>query len=86
MTEEIDPQGIDYHYVQLANILEGRIRRGELAPGQRLPGELVTAADFGVGPVTVRRALAILREKGLVVTVHARGTFVVRELPDAAGD
>ncbi|MGD6744588.1 MULTISPECIES: winged helix-turn-helix domain-containing protein [unclassified Streptomyces] len=81
MSDKIDPEGIDYHYVQLANIIERRIREGTYAPGTRLPGEMTMAHDFGAGTITVRRALSILRDKGLVVTVHARGTFVVRELP-----
>ncbi|URN16281.1 hypothetical protein MW084_10330 [Streptomyces sudanensis] len=37
-----------------------------------------------MGSNTVRRALGILRERKLVVTVRARGSFVVEELPDAS--
>ncbi|MEB8344108.1 winged helix-turn-helix domain-containing protein [Streptomyces endophyticus] len=81
MSEKIDPTAAEYHYVQLAEILERRIRGGEFAPGTRIPGEMVLAQEYGIGNQTVRRALVILRDKGLVVTVHARGTFVVRELP-----
>ncbi|WP_306318368.1 MULTISPECIES: winged helix-turn-helix domain-containing protein [unclassified Streptomyces] len=86
MTDKIDPEGIDYHYVQLANIIERRIRTGTYAPGTRLPGEMKMAHDFGAGTITVRRALAILRDKGLTITVPARGTFVVRELPEPTAD
>lgn len=81
MSDKIDPEGIDYHYVQLANIIERRIRTGTYLPGTRLPGEMKVAHEFGVGTLTVRRALSILSDKGLTITVPARGTFVVRELP-----
>ncbi|MFJ8081533.1 hypothetical protein ACIQ6Y_13050 [Streptomyces sp. NPDC096205] len=39
--------------------------------------------DYKVGPGTVRRALGILRDQGLVVTVRARGSFVADPLPPA---
>ncbi|WP_078571558.1 MULTISPECIES: GntR family transcriptional regulator [Streptomyces] len=54
------------------------------APGSRLPGEILLSQEYGVGSNTVRRALGILRERKLVVTVRARGSFVVEELPDAS--
>ncbi len=31
---------------------------------------------------TIRRATALLRERGLIETVHGRGTFVVAVPPD----
>ena len=34
------------------------------------------AQDFGVAYDTVRRAAALLRERGLILTVHGRGTYV----------
>lgn len=56
------------------------------ALGSRLPapGEILLSQEYGVGSNTVRRALDILRERKLVVTVRARGSFVVEELPDAS--
>ncbi|WP_262386865.1 GntR family transcriptional regulator [Streptomyces sp. TRM49041] len=82
MTEQINPGAAAYHYEQLASILERKIRSGEFAAGSRLPGEMVLSQEYGVGSNTVRRALDILRERGLVVTVRARGSFVVEQLPD----
>ncbi|MEV0090660.1 winged helix-turn-helix domain-containing protein [Streptomyces sp. NPDC050738] len=89
MSEEIDPLAAEYHYTQLADILERRIRAGEFPPGLRLPAVMALSEEYGAGTQTVRRALSILRDRGLVVTVPARGTFVVRELPASpspAGD
>lgn len=82
MAEKIDPLAAEYHYEQLADILERRIRSGEFEPGRRLPGVVALSEEYAAGTQTVRRAMAILRDRGLTVTVPARGTFVVRELPD----
>jgi DNA-binding GntR family transcriptional regulator len=79
--DKINPDSPQYVYEQLASILEAKIRSGEYPPGARLPGELVMTHHYGVGPGTVRRALAILRDVGLVVTRPARGSFVADPLP-----
>lgn len=76
MGDEIDPDGPRLVYVQVADLIAGRIARGELAPGSRLPAERDLAAEYGVAYDTIRRAAAVLRERGLIETVHGRGTFV----------
>lgn len=78
---KIDTSGPELVYVQVANALAARITSGELAPGSRLPAERDIAADYGVAYDTVRRATALLRERGLIVTVHGRGTFVTGSPP-----
>ncbi|MCP9945679.1 GntR family transcriptional regulator [Streptomyces somaliensis] len=65
-------------------VLERRIRSGEFAPGTRLPGEMPLSQEYGVGSDTVPRAPDILRERKLVVTVRARGSFVVEKLPGSS--
>jgi len=51
---------------------------GLLRPGDRLPPEARLAEDLGISPVTLRSALTILRESGLIETQRGRvgGTFV----------
>ena len=73
--------GPDYHYVQCARHLEGRIRSGEFAPGSRLPGEIALKDEYIVSLSTVRSAMRLLRERGLVLTRAPIGTFVAAELP-----
>ena len=73
---EIDATGPKLVYVQVADWITGRIERGELAPGHKLPAERDLAAEIGVGYMTVRRAMRLLRERGLIVTVVGRGTFI----------
>lgn len=61
---------------QVARDIEKDIGAGRLAPDTRLPNELELAEQYGVARMTVRRAVAQLRDKGLVITVHGRGSFV----------
>ena len=42
------------------------------------------AAEYGVAYDTVRRATALLRERGLIVTIVGRGTYV-SERPATSG-
>jgi GntR family transcriptional regulator len=61
---------------QVARDIEADIRAGRRVPDTRLPSEADLAQQYGVARMTVRRAVAQLRNKGLVVTVHGRGSFV----------
>jgi DNA-binding GntR family transcriptional regulator len=65
-----------YIYMRMADHLEARIKRGDLEPGTRLPGERDLAADYSVAVGTARRAVEELRQRELVVTLPAKGTFV----------
>lgn len=71
--DQMDPTPL---YVQLANVLRGMIESGELQPRASLPSESYLQQEQGVSRGTVRMAIAILRDEGLVVTIGGRGTFV----------
>jgi GntR family transcriptional regulator len=73
----INPDSPELAYVQLANIMAAKIQAGEIKG--RLPSERDLAVEYGVAYGTVRRAMGVLRERGLVVSVHGRGTFVANE-------
>jgi GntR family transcriptional regulator len=62
--------------VQVSADIEADIDAGRLAPDTRLPSEAELSQQYGVARVTVRRAIELLRDKGKVVTVHGRGTYV----------
>ncbi|WNZ08950.1 winged helix-turn-helix domain-containing protein [Streptomyces sp. 11x1] len=72
----IDPNKIAYVYMQVADHIAARIASGELRPGARLSGERDLGTEYGVAYLTARRAIRELRERGLVVTLAAKGTFV----------
>ena len=73
----VDPNSPVLAYVQLADDLAHKIESGELVG--RLPAERDLASEYGVAYGTVRRAMEVLRDRGLVVSVHGRGTFVSTE-------
>jgi GntR family transcriptional regulator len=76
MRTEIDRWDPEPVYAQLADILRGQIHRGELVPRQPLPSETYLVQHYGVSRGTARRAVAVLRDEGLVRTIAQRGTYV----------
>ena len=81
---EFDPDvgGPSYIYALMADHLQARIEAGELKPGSRLPGERDLATEYGVALGTARRAIEELRRRELVITLPAKGTFVVVQRSD----
>lgn len=63
-------------YGALAAALRGHIVAGEWPPGMALPAEQALAAAHGVALGTMRQALALLVQQGLVERRHGKGTFV----------
>lgn len=70
-------------YAALATALRHRIVVGEWPPGTPLPAETHLAAEHGVALGTIRQALALLAEQGLIERRHGKGTFVRRGLAGA---
>jgi Transcriptional regulators len=65
---------------EVRRALAEQIGSGRLRPGQRLGAERALAAEFGVSRATLRQALAVLEEGGVVRRVPGRGggTFVAK--------
>lgn len=63
-------------YLQIAEELRGQISRGALAPGAQLPSTNELVERYGVARGTVRSALRVLADEGLVVARHGSGVFV----------
>ncbi len=64
-------------YQQIADILRARI--AAVGAGQVLPSESELSAEFVVSRVTIRRALEILRDEGLVDARQGFGWYVSGE-------
>jgi DNA-binding transcriptional ArsR family regulator len=64
-------------HVRLAAALRERIESGDLAPGDRLPTGRALAERYDVSRRSVSRALAELRDEGLVVMGPGSYWFVV---------
>src|SRR4249920_144713 len=63
-------------YIQLASLFRRRIEAGDWAIGQQTPTVDGLTAEFGVARATVRKALDILEDEGLIERYRAKGTFV----------
>jgi len=63
-------------YVQVADDIQADIDAGRLASGARLPSEAELAAQYGVARLTAGRAVKHLRERGTVITLTGRGSYV----------
>ncbi|KAB1942283.1 GntR family transcriptional regulator [Micromonospora sp. ALFpr18c] len=61
-------------YRVIADQLRERIEDGSIPPGALLPTESALTSEFRASRGTVRQAIAVLREEGLVTTEHGRGT------------
>lgn len=63
-------------YARIAAELRGRIERGELRPGDRVPSTRAITQRWGVAMATASKALATLGQEGLVRAVPGVGTLV----------
>ena len=72
----IDRSSFEPPYSQVARGMRERIVDGELRAGDRLPSEAELCAMYGVSRMTVRRAVTLLVQDGVVFTENGRGTFV----------
>ena len=80
MTDDrIDPLAPLPPYRQIAAILRRRIESGQYPPDTRIPTESELVEAFEVARTTARRAIAALREEGLIYTVPQRGSYVTRK-------
>lgn len=66
-------------YTQLCEKLAFAIVSGAFSPGERLPAVRELAADAGVNPNTVQRALTEMERSGLVYTQRTAGRFVTED-------
>lgn len=64
-------------YVQVADDLEARIRAGEFPYDAAMPRREDLAHEYGVGEMTIRRAMRELAGRGLVRALPSVGTIVI---------
>jgi DNA-binding GntR family transcriptional regulator len=76
--DRIDPLAPLPPYRQIADILRRRIESGQYQPDTRIPTESELIEAFEVARTTARRAIAVLRDEGLIYTVPQRGSYVAR--------
>jgi DNA-binding GntR family transcriptional regulator len=68
-------------YRRLAETLLKKIEEGAYKAGDRFPGDKDLSAQYGVSLITVRAALRLLMERGVIGRHAGRGSFVLRQKP-----
>ena len=64
--------------MQIADHLRKQIKDGRYRPGDRLPSNKAMAGEYNTSTETVRRALRVLTDNGLIGAHSTLGTFVLR--------
>ena len=70
-------------YIQLATLFRNRIAAGAWPVGGRIPNVDTLAAEFAVARGTMREALGLLQQEGLIERMRAKGSFVRKSPIDA---
>ena len=79
-----DIQGVSNHqrdpgsraYEDVIAGIRDRLNDGALGPGDALPSERRMSEDFGVSRHSVREAIRVLQEQGVLATRHGSGNYV----------
>jgi len=69
--------------MQIADDLRAKIGGGEYQPGGKLPSNKAMATQYSTSTETVRRALRLLTDEGIVTAHSTLGTFVLRPVTEA---
>lgn len=80
----ISPPPGQSRYGTLALALRERILQGEWSPGEVIPSESALAHSYGVALGTLRQALSLLVEDGVLQRRHGKGTFVTTGVDGAS--
>lgn len=70
---------VNYHsplYLQLREVIRGKIESGEYPPGTAIPSEHTLAQTYGIHRLSVRSAISALIYEGLLKSVQGKGVFV----------
>jgi GntR family transcriptional regulator len=74
-TVDLDRSAVS-RYLQLASLFRRRIEAGDWPIGRQAPTVDELTAECGVARATVRKALDMLEDEGLIDRYRAKGTFV----------
>lgn len=67
-------------YIQIADELRNNIQQQTYQPGDKLPTEKILSERFNVNRHTIRNAIALLKEEGLIRVDRGRGMYVAKSL------
>jgi GntR family transcriptional regulator len=66
-------------YIQVASVMRRRIETKQWLPGQKISTLVELEREFAVARVTIRQAIDILSQEGLLRSQQGRGTFVAEK-------
>ena len=66
-------------YIQVASVMRRRIETSQWVPGQKISTLVELEREFEVARVTIRQAIDLLRQEGLLHSQQGRGTFVAEK-------
>ncbi len=67
-------------YAQILEVIQIRIISGVYKPGEKIPSVRELAAEAGVNPNTMQKALTELERSGLVMAVRTSGRMVTEDM------
>lgn len=67
-------------YAQILEIIQLRIIAGKYKPGEKIPSVRELAAEAGVNPNTMQKALAELERNGLVMALRTSGRIITEDM------
>lgn len=67
-------------YAQILEVIQIRIIAGAYQPGEKIPSVRELAAEAGVNPNTMQKALSELERSGLVMAVRTSGRVVTEDM------
>lgn len=81
---KIKPVSKDLIYMKVADVVSNYIRENNLQPGDKIPAERVLAEQLKTGRNSVREALRVLENEGIIEVKMGKGTFVAsKSSPDS---
>jgi GntR family transcriptional regulator len=63
-------------YLQLSQIIRQKIANGEFPNGSKIPSEAAIGKHYGLSTMTVRQAIGVVAERGLLRRIQGSGTYV----------
>lgn len=69
-------------YEQIVSEIERYVSLGVLKPNEKIPSVRNMALDLGINPNTVKKAYDILEDRGVIVTLSTKGTFISNEIDE----
>lgn len=79
----IKPVSKDLLYMKVADAINNYIHQNHLGPGDKIPSERVLAEQFETGRNSVREALRVLENEGIIAVKTGRGAFVAERSTDS---